>query len=159
MIKYDKNSTMVCMSEIPDYISLGISITNCLGKCEGCHSPWLRTDMGDELTEEVLDGLIKKNDGINCVLFLGEGNDSEALFDLARFVRHSYPALKTAIYSGRNKVEDEYYKWFDFVKTGAYIAKYGPLNKRTTNQCLMEVDRDTGIRTDVTSRFWETQVL
>lgn len=154
MVKYDPNSTMVCMSEIPDHISLGISITNCTGRCEGCHSPWLREDIGEELTESVLDDLIKKNDGINCVLFLGEGKDKESILDLGRYVRDKYPSLKTALYSGRSNVEAEYYKVLDFVKIGAYNAKYGPLNKRTTNQILLEVDRDTGLRKDITSRFW-----
>lgn len=154
MVKYDSNSTMVCMSEIPDHISLGISITNCTGRCEGCHSPWLREDIGDELTESVLDELIKKNDGINCILFLGEGKNKERILELGRYVRDKYPSLKTAIYSGRNNVEDEYYKVFDFIKIGAYNAKYGPLNKRTTNQILLEVDRETGLRKDITSRFW-----
>lgn len=145
---------MVCMSEIPDHISLGISITNCTGRCEGCHSPWLREDIGEELTESVLDELIKKNDGINCVLFLGEGKDNERILELGRYVRNKYPSLKTAIYSGRSNVEDEYYKVFDFIKIGAYNANYGPLNKRTTNQILLEVDRETGLRKDITSRFW-----
>mgnify|MGYP002677986315 CR=1 FL=1 len=154
MVKYDANSTMVCMSEIPDYISLGISITNCAGRCEGCHSPWLREDIGEELTEPVLDELIRKNEGINCVLFLGEGKDKERIFELGRYVRDKYPSLKTAIYSGRSNVEDEYYKVFDFIKIGSYNAKYGPLNKRTTNQILLEVDRDTGLIKDITSRFW-----
>lgn len=154
MTKYDPSSTMVCMSEIPDHISLGISITNCTGKCEGCHSPWLREDIGEELTESVLDELIKKNDGINCVLFLGEGKDKERVLELGKYVRDKYPSLKTAIYSGRDNVEDEYYKVFDFIKIGAYNAKYGPLNKRTTNQILLEVDRDTGLKKDITSRFW-----
>lgn len=154
MVKYDVNSTMVCMSEIPDYISLGISITNCTGRCEGCHSPWLREDIGEELTELALDELIRKNEGINCVLFLGEGKDKERILELGRYVRDKYPSLKTAIYSGRSNVEDEYYKVFDFIKIGSYNAKYGPLNKRTTNQILLEIDRDTGLRKDITSRFW-----
>lgn len=154
MVKFDPESTMVCMSEIPDCISLGISITNCTGRCKGCHSPWLREDIGEELNEKTLDDLIKRNEGINCVLFLGEGKDLNGMTELGRHVREKYPSLKTAIYSGRSAVEDEYYKVFDFIKIGAYNAKYGPLNKRTTNQVLLEIDRDTGLRKDVTSRFW-----
>lgn len=154
MVKYDANSTMVCMSEIPDYISLGISITNCTGKCEGCHSPWLRENIGEELSENVLDELIRKNEGINCVLFLGEGKDKERILELGKYVRDKYPSLKIALYSGRDHVENEYSKVFDFIKIGSYNAKYGPLNKRTTNQILLEVDRDTGLIKDITSRFW-----
>lgn len=154
MIKFDKNGTAVCMSEIPDYISLGISITNCSGRCPGCHSPWLRDDVGEELTEPVLDKLIERNNGVNCVLFLGEGKDKKRLLELGRYIREKYSPLKTALYSGRANVEDEYYKVFDFVKIGGYDARHGPLNERTTNQILLEVDRDTGIRKDITSRFW-----
>lgn len=154
MVKYDKKSTMVCSREIPDYISLGISITNCQGRCEGCHSPWLREDIGEELTSVKLEELINANKGINCVIFMGEGNDHLGILQLAEFVRKKFPELKIAVYSGREQVEEDYFDVFDFVKIGPYIAKHGALDCRTTNQRLLEVDREHGMKKDITSRFW-----
>ena len=58
-----------------------------------------------------------------------------------------------AIYSGRDKVEIEYYGLFDYVKVGGYKEEYGPLNKETTNQRLYEIGTD-GIK-DITYKFWK----
>ena len=161
MIKYYPESLTVVFEEVPDYVSLAVEITNCPGTCEGCHSPWLREDIGEELTPETLYELIEKNKGINCVVFMGEGKDPEALKKLALGVRTKYSDIKVALYSGRNSVEDEYNNYFDFIKVGEYRAVFGPLNKETTNQRLYEIVRKFGTdfevvteRKDITYKFW-----
>ena len=154
MIKYKPDTVQVVFEEIPDYVTLAIEITNCPGHCVGCHSPWLRDDIGEELTIEKLRELIDQNKGVNCVCFMGEGKDPEALKKLAYSVklRSDYP-YKVALYSGRDEVEDDYDNYFDFIKIGPYIPEFGPLNKETTNQCLYEIT-DEG-RKDITSKFWK----
>ncbi len=163
MIKYYPESVSVVFEEIPDYVTLAIEITNCLGRCEGCHSPWLREDIGEELTPEVLRKLIDDNKGINCVCFMGEGKDPEALKKLALSImfRSDYP-YKVALYSGRDEVEEEYDDYFDFIKVGPYKPEFGPLNKETTNQRLYEIERKFGTdfavvteRKDITYKFWK----
>ena len=153
MIKYKPDTIAVVFEEIPDEISLAIEITNCPGHCVGCHSPWLREDIGEELTLEVLNELIDKNRGITCVCFMGEGKDPEALKTLAYGIRlrSDYP-YKTALYSGRDEVEPEYDDYFDYLKIGAFRGEFGPLNKETTNQRLYEIT-DEG-RKDITYKFW-----
>lgn len=146
-------NTMVVFEEIPDKISLAVNMTNCQNKCVGCHSPQLRKDIGKELTEEVVDELIKENEGINCFLFMGEGNDKDSLIKMARYIKEKYASLSLAIYSGRDNVEDDFYELFDYVKIGPYIAKFGPLNKDTTNQRLLKIE--DGARKDITSMFWK----
>ena len=146
-------NTMVVFEEIPDKISLAVNMTNCQNKCVGCHSPQLRKDIGKELTEEVVDELIKENEGINCFLFMGEGNDKDSLIKMARYIKEKYASLSLAIYSGRDNVVDDFYKIFDYVKIGPYIAKFGPLNKDTTNQRLLKIE--DGARKDITSMFWK----
>lgn len=146
-------NTMVVFEEIPDKISLAVNMTNCQNKCVGCHSPQLRKDIGKELTEEVVDELIKENEGINCFLFMGEGNDKDSLIKMARYIKEKYVSLSLAIYSGRDNVEDDFYELFDYVKIGPYIAKFGPLNKDTTNQRLLKIE--DGARKDITSMFWK----
>lgn len=151
MIKY--LNTMVVFEEIPDKISLAVNITNCQNKCVGCHSPQLRKKIGKELTEDEVDRLINTNEGINCFLFMGEGNDKEALLKIAKYIKEKYSSLSLAIYSGCEAVSDEIYNLFDYVKIGPYIAEFGPLNKETTNQRLFKIEN--GVRKDITSMFWK----
>ena len=148
MIKYLPGLTDIVLEEIPDRVTLAVEITNCQGSCPGCHSPFLRKDIGEELTEEALDAMLDDNFGVNCLLFLGEGNDRGALLRLAAHMRASHPGLELALYSGRTAVEKEITEMFDYVKIGPYIAERGPLNERTTNQRLYR----RGV--DITSRFW-----
>ena len=150
MIKY--KDYFVVFEEIPDRVSLAVNITNCQNNCIGCHSPELRLNNGEELTEEVIDKLIKENYGIDCFLFMGEGKDYGRLMELARYIKENY-SIKVAIYSGRDKVENEYYGLFDYVKVGGYKEECGPLNKETTNQRLYK-RTDSGWE-DITKMFWK----
>ena len=157
MIKYVPKMTNVVLEEIPDMLTLAIDISNCTGLCEGCHSPFLRLDVGEELTHSAIDSLISANFGINCFLFLGEGNDHQALMEAASYIRESYPSLALGLYSGRESLEDEIWQVFDYVKVGPFRPSCGPLNKQTTNQRLYKLTRNPDgsvTRTDITSRFW-----
>ena len=158
MIKF--LDTAVVFEEVHDYVTLAIEITNCPGHCEGCHSPWLREDIGEELTPEVLDDLIRENRGVNCICFMGEGKDPEALKRLAFSIhlRSDYP-YKVALYSGREEVEDEYNAYFDFIKVGPYIPSRKALNFKTTNQRLYEIVREGNEtkRKDITYKFWRKE--
>ena len=126
--------TSVVMEEIPDRVTLAVDISNCRGNCVGCHSPFLKEDIGEPLTEEVISALVRDNFGVDCFLFLGEGRDPETLTRLAGHVRSL--GLVPALYSGRAEVEDALWQAFDYVKVGPYLPECGPLNERTTNQRL-----------------------
>lgn len=155
MIKYVPQLTSVVLEEIPDKLSLAVEISRCRGNCPGCHSPFLQTDIGQELTPEVVDRLLSDNFGTDCFLFLGEGQDPEALVDLSSYVRSK--GLLTALYSGRADVEDVIWENFDYVKVGPYVESLGPLNNPSTNQRLYRVSRGPHgeiVRQDLTSRFW-----
>ena len=97
MIKFVPEMTSVVMEEIPDRVTLAVDISNCRGNCIGCHSPFLKEDVGEELTADIIDGLVKENFGIDCFLFLGEGRDPDRLLELAAHVRSLglVPALYT----------------------------------------------------------------
>jgi len=158
MIKYLQ--TKVVFFEIPCEITLAVNITNCQNRCVGCHSPELRENIGTELTNEEADKMIKENDGINCFLFMGEGNDKEGLISLMQYMKDKYPSLKLALYSGREKVEGELLRYLDYVKVGPYIEMYGPLNKETTNQRLYQIEHfensDVEFKlVDITNLFWK----
>lgn len=147
MVKIVDNS--IVFEEIPDKVTLALSISNCQNRCKGCHSSFLRDDVGDEVNTENFDkyfgNIIPK---CNCVLFLGEGNDKNGLLALNEHVKNVYN-VETALYSGRDSVEDEFYDVFDYVKIGSYQEKYGPLNKETTNQRLFYH------KNDITYKFWD----
>ena len=149
MLKYIPSLTDTVIEEIPRRVTLAVEITNCRGNCPGCHSPFLRRDIGEELTEQIIEALIADNFGINCFLFLGEGSDPDALLHLARHIKSAHPGMETAVYSGREHVEDTFFEVFDYVKVGPYVESLGPLNKDTTNQRLYYH------RQDITSYFWE----
>lgn len=150
MVKYLDKLTNVVFEEIPDRVSLAISITNCQNNCPGCHSSFLSQNIGNELTYEVIDSLMKKYYGVNCFLFMGEGNDNKELLNLNKYVKDNYN-VETGIYSGRDEVEDVYFDDFDFVKIGSYKKDLGPLNKETTNQRLYYH------REDITYKFWKRE--
>ena len=154
MIKYVPELTSVVLEEIPDRVTLAVEISNCRGNCTGCHSPFLKEDIGLPLTTAVIDGLVKDNFGVNCFLFLGEGRDPDTLIGLARHVRGL--GLEAALYSGRPEVEDEIWEAFDYVKVGPYLPDCGPLNSPSTNQRLYKSTGSGGKDgfVDITSRFW-----
>lgn len=147
MIKSIDNS--VVFEEIPDKVTLAFSITNCQNRCKGCHSAHLRCNIGEVLDENVIDEKFAKTIKMcNCVLFLGEGNDREGLIRLNNYIKSKYN-VETAIYSGRDEVEDDLFEYFDYVKVGSYKEECGPLNKKTTNQRLFYHKKD------ITNKFWK----
>ena len=148
MLKFIPELTDIVIEEIPHRVTLAVEVTNCRGNCPGCHSPFLRQDIGEQLTPVLIDKLFEDNFGVNCFLFLGEGKDSAALFSLADYVRSSHPGVETALYTGRENVEPVYWEHFDFIKVGPYVEELGPLNRHTTNQRLYHHGKD------ITSVFW-----
>lgn len=150
MIKYLNYA--VVFEEMPKHLSLAINITNCQNNCIGCHTPDLREDIGQELTIEELDRLIEENWGINCVIFMGEGNDVKTLCKLSQHVREKHNIV-TCLYSGKPNLEQYMIENFDYVKVGPYIEEFGPINKPTTNQRLYKIVGDLQI--DVTKEFWK----
>jgi anaerobic ribonucleoside-triphosphate reductase activating protein len=154
MLKYTE--AKVTFAEIPTEINLCLSISNCSGMCEGCHSPELREDIGKDLYDNIGDEIVKHK-GITCVCLLGEGRKSPTyLTDLIAFsvkMRWLYPHLKLALYSGRPFIENELMERFDYVKLGPYIASRGPLDNPNTNQKLLKIHPD-GVAEDITYMFW-----
>jgi len=159
MLKYTE--FQVTFSEVPDEISLCINLSNCPHSCEGCHSPHLQKDVGMELTIERIKRLIRDNNGITCVCFMGGDNAVSRLFDLAEYVK-THTKLKTCWYTGlvlvpSNKWESKGEKVFDYIKSGPYIKRYGPLDSPTTNQrmWMKTCDGDKVEWKDITYRFWK----
>lgn len=158
MAKY--YNSMVVFEEIPDEITLAINITNCPCRCVNCHSKFLWEDVGTELTFEELERLIKENDGITCVCFMGGDANPKEINDLATYISAKnmcgYKSLKIGWYSGKDELsEDIDIRLFDYIKLGHYDEKFGGLDKETTNQRLYKIAHNTESLIDITSKFWK----
>ena len=64
MLKYYNHD--IVFQEYPDEVTLAINLTLCPNRCIGCHSAFLREDIGEELTPERITALIDANEGITC---------------------------------------------------------------------------------------------
>ena len=154
MLKYV--DTLVSFQEIPDEISLCINISNCPNNCPGCHSSYLKDDIGTPLTYTELMRILKDIRGITCVCFMGGDKEPWEIQRLAQFVKEK--GLKVAWYSGKQELhEDIRLANFDYVKLGPYIEELGPLTSPTTNQVMYKIDHlaDRPFVVDITSRFWK----
>lgn len=132
MIKYE--STLVTFTEVPDEISLCFNISNCPCRCKDCFEPWLRDDIGSELTLAAAQEKIDYNPYITTVCFMGGDADHLGLIELIRELREKYPMLKFAMYSGLEIWDDALSKYLDYYKVGPFKPECGPMNKKTTNQ-------------------------
>lgn len=134
----------VTFSEVPDEISLCISITGCPYRCFSCHSPHLREDIGEPLDSNSLSSLIENNKGITCVCFMGGDGAPYEVNNLAAYVRSTYPSLKIAWYSGSRKVSSSIDLCnFDYIKVGPYLEGFGGLDSPTTNQVMYRIENIT----------------
>lgn len=155
MLKYVDSK--VTFTEIPDEITLCINISNCPCHCEECHSSYLAEDIGKSLNLEALTNLIDSNNGISCVCIMGGDANPSEVDNIAQDIKEYYPELKVAWYSGRQELSKEIeLKNFNYIKLGPYIKDKGPLNCRTTNQVMLEIDVIQGkvFKKDITAKFW-----
>lgn len=139
-------------SEIPQEISLGISITGCKLHCRGCHSKELWEDIGRPLTVERLNEILDKHDGVTCLLLLGGEHDISALTEL---FYHAHKRVKTAWYSGLDKIPDSQQgilHYLDYYKIGRYKQDLGGLDSKTTNQKLYKIEHQGN------GNYWETDI-
>lgn len=170
MLKY--TDTQVGFREVPDKIALLINISGCKCHCPSCHSKHLWQDIGDPLTTQALSALIKENDGINCVCFMG-GEDFEDIKLLADHAKEAH-GISVAWYTGHDLIDLpwETIDSVDFLKVGPYKDDLGPLDKKSTNQRMyvvkhvkgLAVDKVTGALKkpmpkleDITPKFWARQ--
>ena len=152
MIKYTQEDTSITFAEIPDEICLCINLSLCPHRCKGCHSQYLQTDCGNELTEIIINNLLERHNGITCVVFMGGDNDKYSLKSFGKFVKSKN--IKSAWYSGESSLNlNEYKDYFDYIKVGPYIESLGPLNSKTTNQRLYHIVNDS--IEDITHAFWK----
>lgn len=150
----------VVFQEIPDEVTLAINLSNCPNHCVGCHSPQLMRNIGKDLTEDELHGLLGVyGRNITCVCFMGGDADPVGVAHLANYLKkNSQKKLKVGWYSGKNQLPDHFpLADFDYVKVGRYMAEFGPLKSPTTNQRLYKVVEGCKLQ-NITDKFWKKKV-
>lgn len=160
MLKYYNHD--IVFQEYPDEVTLAINLTLCPNRCPGCHSEFLREDIGEELTHERLDALVSTYLGsITCIGIQGGDNDPEAILSLCRYIRQHYKGkLRTGWYSGRTwmPAADVLAETLNYIKVGPYISQFGPLSSPTTNQHIYRIDPSTGEMEDITMRMRKRKI-
>lgn len=148
MIRY--YGTSIVFQEVPEEITLAIEITSCPHRCPECHSPWLREDVGKELTFDECRRLVAENRGVSCVCFMGGDARHDEIVALAQEIKQKLN-LKVAMYSGDDQIDPLLVDTLDYYKVGPYIKESGPLDSPTTNQRFYAIDG--GRLVDITYRF------
>lgn len=163
MLKYVDSK--VTFSEVPEEVSLCITLSGCPNRCNNCHSPELRESIGIALSDKRLKKLIEDNRGITCVCLLGGNGNEGWVLHTARYIKEYFPTLKVAWYSGNEGIHPCIglnIHNFDYIKLGPYIEERGPLTSKTTNQKFFKVklvptngDSYYLELEDITYKFWK----
>lgn len=152
MLKYTNFD--IVFREVPNEVTLAINLSNCPNRCKGCHSPYLQEDTGFKLTDDELKNIVDKyKNSITCICFMGGDSSPNEVCNKANLIKETYNnKIKTAWYSGKNKLEDNnYLNYFNYIKLGSYQEEFGPLDKPTTNQRLYKIENNNLI--DITKEL------
>lgn len=85
MLKYV--DTKVTFAEIPNEITLCINLSNCPCHCINCHSQYLAEDIGEILTFSRIQKLLKDNEGVTAICFMGGDNDPKLINHYAKLIK------------------------------------------------------------------------
>ena len=82
------SNPQVVLQEVPDELSLAVSISGCNLGCKGCHSSetWDKY-YGSELTDIVLYNLLTKHKHISCICFMGGDRYADQIVELAEQIK------------------------------------------------------------------------
>ena len=115
--------------EVPGEISLVVSISGCPFKCKNCHSSYLQNEnegvlLNSTLLKEHLHSLH------TCICFFGGEQYFEEFSNILHWCKNK--GLRTALYTGNNKIDTYLVTLLNYVKLGAFNGY--PLNDKRTNQ-------------------------
>lgn len=129
----------VVFQEVPNEISLCISITGCKLGCKGCHSTELWDERnGEPLTNQLFQHWLNQYQGlISCVCFMGGEWQTNALRE--KLVIAKTAGLKTCLYTGEDHISPELMPFLNFAKLGRWQPELGGLNEQFTNQRFIDL--------------------
>lgn len=133
--------TQVVFRELPDEITLAVNISGCPLRCEGCHSPYLRENIGTTLTKDIFHQFIRENKGITAICFMGGDSYPLGINEIAKWFKEHYPLIKIGWYSGQKELPHVIdLQYFNYIKLGPYNRLLGGLDSPTTNQRLYNIE-------------------
>ena len=138
MLKYANYD--IVFQEVPNEMSLAVSISGCTLRCVGCHSRYLWEDKGEELSIFAIEQLLKLEDGVTCLLLMGGEHDIDALVEI---FMHFHRKIKTAWYCGLDMIPKDklgIVQYLDYLKVGHFDMELGGLSSPTTNQRLYKIE-------------------
>lgn len=138
----------IALQEVPNEISLTISISGCPHKCEGCHSKYLWEYDGNYITDDLPYLINKYQEYISCVCFMGGDQNMNELAALCNYAHTR--GYKCCLYTGLDDFPTDMPD-FDYIKTGHYDQNKGGLNSPTTNQRMYK--RTSNGYVDITYLF------
>ena len=75
---------------------------------------------------------------------MGGDAEPEEIERMSRLLRSTYPGLKIAWYSGREKLAEGFdMTVLNYIKLGPYVEALGGLKSATTNQALYRIKDDS----------------
>lgn len=140
--------TKIVFREFPDEVTLAINIAQCPFRCEGCHTPKLRDDIGTDLTLDELERIIRQHlNIITCVGFMGGDADLKYIEYLVSGMKSRLgpkKRIKFGMYSGNDSLYNVLAKCrsLDYIKIGHYDAELGPIDKEGSNQRMYRLNND-----------------
>lgn len=140
-------SYSIIFADVPNEISLGIGISGCPHRCEGCHSPYLWEYDGKYLDENIDNLICKYKNGITCVCLFGGDQNQENLYEIIKIIK-SYN-LKVCLYSGLddiNMINKKIIDCLDYIKIGSYNKELGGLESPSTNQKMFDLKNNKEIK-------------
>ena len=138
MLKYANYD--IVFQEVPNEMSLAVSISGCTLRCIGCHSRYLWEDKGEVLSIFAIEQLLKLEDGVTCLLLMGGEHDIDALIEI---FMHFHRKIKTAWYCGLDMIPKDklgIVQYLDYLKVGHFDMELGGLSSPTTNQRLYKIE-------------------
>ena len=132
----------IVLQEVPNEVTLCLTITGCKLACDGCHSPYLwKEGSGIELTENIFIGLLERYKNlITCVLFMGGEWEKDTLINFLIISKQN--KLKTCLYTGLYEIDSGIKSELTFLKTGPWEKTLGGLENINTNQKFIDIDKN-----------------
>lgn len=128
----------ITFQEVPNEVSLVLSISGCPLKCKGCHSSHLWKESGAELSREIFQQHLNRYKNlITCICFFGGEWDAESLVNFLSLAKDK--GLKTCLYTGFEDVDEKIKDQLDYLKVGPWVEELGGLDDKKTNQRFIDV--------------------
>lgn len=138
----------ITLQEVPNEVSLTISIAGCPYGCKGCFWDPIKESNCPELnTDDMLFLLNRYLGRATCVTFLGGEWEEETLIKYLKMAKKT--GYKTCLYTGKHGTIESITEHLDFIKEGPWIEELGGLTSPKTNQRFYKMPE----RTDLTHLF------